>query len=384
MARILFLSSHYGIGAAENLWLETAAHLARAGHEVRAAVCWLKWEPARVQELVSLGVPVVRIAQSWTLSRLLRPLLKGGKAEARIAAQLAGGSWKPDHVLVSQGNDHSCLPWLKAFQDAGISTSVVTHGIIASDWPKDGLADQLRPVFTRATRTFWVSERNQTDFEDQIGTALPNALVVRNPVKVNREAPFAWPASDSPLRMACVARMQTRPKGHDLLLNAFADPVWNQRDLHLSFFGDGENRRGMERLAQKLGIASRVHFKGHVNSVEDIWRDHHLIAQPSRNEGMPLSLVEALFCGRPALATDIAGHAELITEGENGFLAEAATVKHIGQALERAWNQRGQWQSMGRAAYERIRRDVAEDPATAFARELLECAGAAQRRWPSR
>ena len=41
---------------------------------------------------------------------------------------------------------------------------------------------------------------------------------------------------------------------------------------------------------------------------------------------MPLSLVEALFCGRPALVTDIAGHAELITEGENGFLAEAATV----------------------------------------------------------
>ena len=372
MARILFLSSHHGIGAAENLWLETAAHLARTGHDVRAAVCWLKWEPARVQELVSLGVPVVRIAQSWTFNRWLRPLLRGGKAEARMTAQLAGGSWKPDHVLVSQGNDHSCLPWLKALQDMGISTSVVTHGIISSDWPKDGLADQLRPVFTRAARTFWVSERNQTDFEDQIGAALPNALVVRNPVKVDRSAPFTWPAGGSPLRMACVARMQTRPKGHDLLLQAFADPVWNQRDLHLSFFGDGENRRGMERLAQKLGIAARVHFKGHVNSVEDIWRDHHLIAQPSRNEGMPLSLVEALFCGRPALATDIAGHAELITEGENGFIAEAATARHIGEALERAWNQRDQWQSMGRAAYDRIRRDVPENPAADFARQILE------------
>jgi len=372
MARILFLSSHHGIGAAENLWLETAAHLARTGHDVRAAVCWLKWEPARVQELVSLGVPVVRIAQSWTFNRWLRPLLRGGKAEARMTAQLAGGSWKPDHVLVSQGNDHSCLPWLKALQDMGISTSVVTHGIISSDWPKDGLADQLRPVFTRAARTFWVSARNQTDFEDQIGTVLPNARVVRNPVKVNRAAPFSWPAGDSPLRMACVARMQTRPKGHDLLLQAFADPVWNQRDLHLFFFGDGENRRGMERLAQKLGIAARVHFKGHVNSVEDIWRDHHLIAQPSRNEGMPLSLVEALFCGRPALATDIAGHAELITEGENGFIAEAATARHIGEALERAWNQREQWQSMGRAAYDRIRRDVPESPAADFARQILE------------
>ena len=86
---------------------------------------------------------------------------------------------------------------------------------------------------------------------------------------------------------------------------------------------------------------------------------------------MPLSLVEALFCGRPALVTDIAGHAELITEGENGFLAEAATVKHLGEALEKAWNQRNQWQAMGRAAYDRIRRDVSEDPAAAFAQQLL-------------
>jgi glycosyltransferase involved in cell wall biosynthesis len=87
---------------------------------------------------------------------------------------------------------------------------------------------------------------------------------------------------------------------------------------------------------------------------------------------MPLSLVEALFCGRPALATDIAGHAELITEGENGFIAEAATARHIGEALERAWSQREQWQSMGRAAYDRIRREVPENPAAEFARQIVE------------
>lgn len=369
MARILFLSSHYGIGAAENLWLETAAHLVRSGHEVRAAVCWLKWDPKRIEELSGLGVSVMRIPLHWSFKRWVRPFLKPGQAERLLVKQWA--SWKPDHVLVSQGNDHSCVTWLEALQEAGLSTSVVTHGIIPSDWPKDALSDRLRPVFIKSARTFWVAERNRTDFENQIGTVLENAAVVRNPVKVNREAAFVWPQSHSPLRMACVARMQTRPKGHDLLLEAFADPVWRTRDLHLSFFGEGENRRGMERLAQKLGISSRVQFHGHVNVVEDIWKDHHLIAQPSRNEGMPLSLVEALVCGRPALVTDIAGHAELITEGENGFIAEAATAKHIGEALERAWNQRDQWEAMGHAAHARIRQDVPEDPAADFARQIL-------------
>jgi len=293
MARILFLSSYYGIGAAENLWLETAAHLARSGHKVRAAVCWLKWDPKRIEELNSLGVSVMRIPLHWSFNRWVRPIFKPGQAERLLVKQWV--SWKPDHVLVSQGNDHSCVTWLEALQEAGLSTSVVTHGIIPSDWPKDALADRLRPVFVKAERTFWVAERNQTDFENQIGTALENGTLVRNPVKVNRCAAFAWPGSSTPLRMACVARMQARPKGHDLLLQAFAAPVWDQRELHLSFFGDGENRRGMERLAQKLGISSRVQFHGHVNAVEDIWRNHHLIAQPSRNEGMPLSRGSALL-----------------------------------------------------------------------------------------
>jgi len=62
----------------------------------------------------------------------------------------------------------------------------------------------------------------------------------------------------------------------------------------------------------------------------------------------------------------------LISEGENGFLAEAATVKHLGKALEKAWNQRDQWQAMGKAAHDRIRRDVSEKPVAAFAQQLLD------------
>jgi glycosyltransferase involved in cell wall biosynthesis len=174
--------------------------------------------------------------------------------------------------------------------------------------------------------------------------------------------------------MACVARLQTRAKGHDLLLQAFAAPQWRDRPLHLTFFGDGENRRGLEKLASLLGLDTQISFGGHVSRVQDIWRDHHLIAQPSRNEGMPLSLVEALMCGRPALVTDVAGHAELITDGVNGFIAEAASVQHIGQALERAWDGRTGWQEMGRSAYERIRLDIPCDPAADFVRRILAAA----------
>jgi glycosyltransferase involved in cell wall biosynthesis len=208
----------------------------------------------------------------------------------------------------------------------------------------------------------------------QIGTRLPNGHVVWNPIKIARDVCVSWPAAGEVWRMACVARLQTRPKGHDLLLQTLALPHWRERALHLSFFGTGENRKGLEHLAAMLGISERVLFKGHVDGVQEIWREHQLIAQPSRNEGMPLSLVEALMCGRPALVTDVAGHAGLITEGENGFMAEAATVRHLDEALQRAWDQRENWRAMGQNAAQRIRQQAPLDPVAEFAQQLTQFA----------
>jgi glycosyltransferase involved in cell wall biosynthesis len=380
--KILFISSHHGTGASETLWIEAAAKLADHGHQVAAAVNWRKHDPARLTSLSKRGIPLRFLnpsAHAGAFTKLVNRVLPHGRWEMAAARRWIDG-FKPDCVVFSEGNDISALPFMELAHARGLPYQVVTHGVNPAMWPADPVADRLRAAFTAATRTYWVASRNIEEFEHHIGARLPNAAVARNPVKVDRSAPFDWPASASPLRLACVARLQTRAKGHDLLLQALAAPVWRDRGLTLTFFGDGENRRGLERLAALLGISDRVSFGGHVDNVSQIWRDHHMIAQPSRNEGMPLSLVEALMCGRPALATDVAGHAELVTDGENGFIAEAATVRHIGAALERAWQRQGEWRCMGQAAYDRIRADIPADPAADFADQILAAAGKASSR----
>jgi glycosyltransferase involved in cell wall biosynthesis len=367
---IIFLSSHHGVGASESLWLETAARLAQQGVAVKAGVTWASLNADRLAPLTQTGVKVLHFEQTSLLRRLQRKLRPGHDFEKAALSQLGDAAL----VLVSQGNDHSALPWLEACQKLGLKAAVVTHGIVPSDWPNDRLGARLRAIFPALAASYWVSARNQADFEMQIGARLPQGRVVWNPIKVPRDVSVPWPASSDVWRMACVARLQTRPKGHDLILQALALPHWRERALHLSFFGTGENRKGMEHLAALLGISERVHFKGHVDGVQEIWREHHLIAQPSRNEGMPLSLVEALICGRPALVTDVAGHAELITDGENGFVAEAATVRHIDEALQRAWDQRENWHTIGQAAALRIRQQAPADPVNEFARQLVQLA----------
>jgi len=87
-----------------------------------------------------------------------------------------------------------------------------------------------------------------------------------------------------------------------------------------------------------------------------------------------------MHCGRPAIVTDVAGNAELIEAGVTGFVAEAATEEHLHAALERAWDQRQNWQQIGAAAACAIRELVPADAVGDFAQKLLDLAAPGQRR----
>ncbi|MBV8361748.1 MAG: glycosyltransferase [Deltaproteobacteria bacterium] len=59
-------------------------------------------------------------------------------------------------------------------------------------------------------------------------------------------------------------------------------------------------------------------------------------------DDLPLAMVEAILCRRPMVATDVAGHAEIIQDGVTGFLADAPTTASIATALERFWARRAE------------------------------------------
>jgi glycosyltransferase involved in cell wall biosynthesis len=117
-----------------------------------------------------------------------------------------------------------------------------------------------------------------------------------------------------------------------------------------------------------------VRFRGQVSNIEEIWKENHLLVLPSRYEGLPLALVEAMWCGRPAVVTDVGGNAELCTDGETGFVASAATVSSVGEALERAWQQRSSWQDLGKAARAKVEALVPKNSIEVFCEQLKDCA----------
>jgi glycosyltransferase involved in cell wall biosynthesis len=216
-----------------------------------------------------------------------------------------------------------------------------------------------------------VSEGNQRLLETQLGIRLNNAEVIRNPFNVRWNSALTWPDDSKGVKLACVARLDPSAKGQDLLLQVLALDEWRSRPLTATLFGAGAMEKGLRRLTTQLGLEDRVSFGGYVDDIEQVWRMHHALVLPSRYEGLPLALVEAMICARPAIVSAVAGNSELVEDGRTGFVACAPTVPLLAETMERAWQQRSRWMEMGLAARSKAKAEIPEDPALAFSRMLV-------------
>ena len=113
-----------------------------------------------------------------------------------------------------------------------------------------------------------------------------------------------------------VGAMEMLPKAQDLLIKACASCVQRGLDLRLVLVGDGKMRLSLELLAAEVGMAERVTFAGQLVGEDQIIGalDHaDLFALPSRTEGLPRAMIEAMARGLPCVGSDVGGIPELIS-----------------------------------------------------------------------
>ncbi len=101
-------------------------------------------------------------------------------------------------------------------------------------------------------------------------------------------------------------------KRHDLLLKALARAMAEGRDWRVVLAGDGPLRKRLEDLAATLGIGSRVLFLGFVRDTAPAYVACDVITLPSDREGLPTTILEAMACGKPVVASDVAGVKEML------------------------------------------------------------------------
>jgi glycosyltransferase involved in cell wall biosynthesis len=375
LERIVFFSTQEGDpwGGSEELWSRTAVSLAREGFPVAASV--REWSPPhqRVLNLMEHGIEVWFRPSPSLWKRARRRLTAPRWSLAALELRRCVGEKPPGLVVISDG---AALPPVDLLELCIAERwPFVTIGQANSEgyWPVDEYAERYRTAVPAALRCYFVSKANRWLAEKQIGCQFPNAEIVWNPYNVDFEASPAWPqlGPNDEVRFASVARLHPPSKGQDILFEVLATARWAYRNWRLYLYGEGSMRKSLERLAHRLGLGDRVVFAGHVN-VQEIWASNHVLVMPSRYEGLPLAIVEAMLCGRPVVATNVAGHSEIIEDGVTGFLADAPTVGSMANALERFWVKRWNAREIGAAASKRIRQLIPSDPARIFSNKIKE------------
>ncbi|PTQ96685.1 glycosyltransferase involved in cell wall biosynthesis [Mucilaginibacter yixingensis] len=110
-----------------------------------------------------------------------------------------------------------------------------------------------------------------------------------------------------------------RVKGFDILIDAFA--LLHNPDVDLLIVGDGEEREDLEAQCNSLGLYGRVFFTGAKSNIQDYYAQAEVFVLPSRNEGYPNALIEAMSFGCACVAVDCDyGPREIIKNGQNGLL----------------------------------------------------------------
>lgn len=381
--RFIFISSNRSWGGSEELWSATAAVLAEAGHEVTIFKGVIPEEQPRIKRLRELKcrifdlarVPLIPRAVSEFSSRLSYALMT---LQQNISVKFRLAFHRSDLVVISQGGNLDGAELADICRRRKRPYVLIVQKAAEMYWPFDKRLPQLRAVYEAAEASYFVSAHNHHLTVEQLGIDLPRAHVVRNPFLVPWARRTDWPSEEGGLRLACVGRLYPTEKGQDVLLRVLGRDKWRERALSVTFFGTGLHRGGLQRMADRMGLTS-VTFRGFVDDVAAIWRDHHALALPSRAEGLPLVLVEAMLSGRVSIVTNVAGNGEVVDDGETGFLAAAATEDAMDEALERAWQRRHEWRQIGELAASRIRTLVPSDPASTFAEMLLEVVPVASR-----
>ncbi|MFS8666238.1 MAG: glycosyltransferase, partial [Limnochordales bacterium] len=128
---------------------------------------------------------------------------------------------------------------------------------------------------------------------------------------------LGWPP-EVPV-VGAVGRLEPA-KGFDVLLDALARlrPSDYPAPPHLVIVGDGSEKDNLQRQAQKLGLAERVHFAGFRDDSARAFGGFDVTVIPSRQDGLPLVCLEAMAAGCPVIASDAGGLPEMVQDGATG------------------------------------------------------------------
>lgn len=355
--RIAFISTILGYpwGGADTLWTHAAEAAGRRHDSLFIAVSPLVAEHPRIARLPTAVPPFIQRQPSpprTFADRLGRKLGLADTPDNGLITALR--SFRPERVIFSLGGTYDLTLYPRLVR--WLMSQRIPYRLIANwqqEEPHLNAADLkfIRATFNSADRIHFVSTRNLTVTRRHLGLPLANADVIQNPLRWMPSDVSPWPDAAG-CNLATVSRLD-EGKGIQVLLAAL-----NTASAHLpgnwrlTIYGQGPYEAQLRDLTQRLRLNENVRFGGYVKELRTIWADHHLMVSPAIEDGVPMTIPEAMLCQRPVLATCVGGAEDWLRDGQTGFLCPRPTPDALAQTLVTACAARATWPAIGLAAAE--------------------------------
>ncbi len=165
-------------------------------------------------------------------------------------------------------------------------------------------------------------------------------------------------------------------KDQTTLARAFSELVSRMPEararLRLALVGDGALRPQVDQTLEDMGVADQVWLPGFRDDVSDLMRGIDVFVLPSVNEGISNTILEAMACGRPVVATAVGGNPELIADGETGILVPPSDPTAMAEALARYVNEPELIARHGAAGRQRVEREFSLEAMVARYLDIYE------------
>jgi glycosyltransferase involved in cell wall biosynthesis len=324
--RVVFCLPSFAAGGAERVMAQVATNFAAQGFDTHFVV--LSGEGPN-RRFVGEGVRV-------------HPVGAARLRDAFLAFPLAVRALRPRVVVSTLTHVNILLALTRPLWGSGIPLILLESSVLSRtirlEHPRSLRAWVMaaRSAYGRAGAVIALTEEASADLREVFGVRPEQIHLLPNPLDIAglraRIRPGVGPRGDRfstpPRRWVSVGRLDV-VKGYDVLMDALAAvPPEARSGLQWDIHGDGPMRSGFESLASRLGLGGVVTFHGYSDDIVPVLLEADLFVMPSRHEGMPISLIEALALGVPVLASDFSAARDLL--GAVALLPNADTGKWPG------------------------------------------------------
>jgi glycosyltransferase involved in cell wall biosynthesis len=199
------------------------------------------------------------------------------------------------------------------------------------------------------SRVVAVCETGRRNMFRNAGALARGVITIRNGAYPAPSSGDRMMMQDDGFKIVTVGRL-TPAKNYQALLRSVAAALPQVPDLQLWIVGDGHEAASLKSLVAELGIEPSVHFFGEQAAVGDWLSRADVFVLSSVSEGLPISILEAMAAGLPAIVTDVGGMPEVLSLSGAGKVVPPGKVDLLAQAITEFASRRADLEEMGRKA----------------------------------